>query len=173
MNETIKTINSRRSVRAYKDNLIPKEDIKLIVEAGQNAPNSFGRQDFSFFVISNMDVINKLATITSRYMGGTYLNHNFFGSKQIILVAASRNNPARFSDCGCAMENMMLAAWSLGIGSVWINQFFSIRDEEDVVTYFKELGISPDKVVCAICALGYPNEEPEPKTINSKVVYID
>ena len=81
----------------------------------------------------------------------------------LILVAADRSNQNGQLDTGCAMENIMLAAHSLGIGSVWINQARENCDKEPLRSVLTEFGMPENHVIWGIAALGYPAVVPEAK----------
>ena len=90
----------------------------------------------------------------------------------IIIIVDDRGHRTPFQDAGCAMENMFIAAQSLGLGSCWINQFMTINDEPEVIELLKEIGIDETKMVTALGAFGYPAKPPKDKEIVSKVHYV-
>lgn len=172
MNEVIKNILERRSIRKFTDEPLPRGVLEKIVEAGRHAPNAWNSQSFKFYIITSDEVLNSMAEITAKYLGGKAGEHRFFGAKQIILIADLRENPMGLANAGCAAENIMLAARSLGVGSVWINQFSTISDKPDVVLLMESIGVSRGYVTLAVCALGFPDYTPEPKEVVSKVYYV-
>lgn len=173
MNEMLKTIYTRRSIRGFTDAPVKDELLDAIVEAGRCAPNAWNEQQFGFVVIRCADILDKLAELTARYLEGKVSDHRFFGAPQIILVTHLRDNDMRFADTGCAMQNMMLAAHSLGFGSVWVNQLYPLHDNPEVMTFLQTLGIGSERMVCAALALGEPAVPPRPKQLTSRVHYID
>lgn len=174
MNKVIETINSRRTVRKFTNKEVSNDDMALIVEAGRNAPNSWGDQNFGFVIIRNDKVLTKLADITAKYYEDDYARHKFFNAKQIVLVTGSRDRiPVCYCDAGCAVENMFIAAESLGISSVWSNQFSRLADKEDLIEYLDTIGIEKDRIITAVAIFGYADEIPEEKTLISKVIYLD
>ena len=78
-----------------------------------------------------------------------------------------------YCDAGCAVENMFIAAESLGISSVWSNQFSRLADKEDLIEYLDTIGIEKDRIITAVAIFGYADEIPEEKTLISKVIYLD
>lgn len=173
MNDVIKTILERRSIRCFDPRPMEKELVAEILECGRRAPNAWGHQDFEFFAVTNRTLLDELAALTMKYLGGELTDHNFFSAPLVILISDRRDNFMRLADAGCAMENMFIAAQSCGIGSVWINQLSSISDKLDVMDKLETIGITKDRVVTAIGAFGYAGGPPREKTLISKVHYID
>lgn len=173
MNEVIRTIYDRRSVRSFTTEPIERDIIEQIVECGRRAPNAWGNQSFEFFAVTNRKIICDLAQITARYLGGTAQEHDFFSAPLIILIADLRDNFMRLADAGCAMENMFLAAKSYGVGSVWINQLSPICDKLDVIEMLESIGVAKNRVITSIGAFGWPAEPPLPKELISRVHYLD
>ena len=159
MNEVVKTILERRSVRKFDQRPVEEAIVREIIECGRSAPNAWGHQTFEFYAITDRKLMRELAELTAKFLGGEPEDHLFFSAPLIILISDIRDNYMRLADAGCAMENMFLAARSQGVGSVWINQFESI-------------GIAKNRVVTSLGAFGYPAEEPKPKELISAVHYI-
>lgn len=170
MNEVIRTIITRRSIRGYTDEELTQEEVDQIILAGRTAPNAWNNQTFELFIVTNPSAIDSLAEITAKHLGGEKEDHNFFGARLIIMVVDLRENFMRLADAGCIMENMMLAAHSMGIGSVWVNQFSTLQDLPEVIEAWERLGITRDRTVCCIGAFGYPNQPPKEKILMSRVV---
>ena len=171
MNEIIRTIIERRSIRGFSEKPIPREDLELIIQCGRYAPNSWNNQSYLVTVIQDKTVIRKLAEITQKYLDGPLEDYLFFGSSSIIIVSDKRDNLVRLADAGCVLENMFIAAQSMGIGSVWINQFFTLSEKEEVIGFFETLQIPREYIVCGIGAFGYANVSPKMRELKSKVVY--
>ncbi|MGI5889079.1 MAG: nitroreductase family protein, partial [Oscillospiraceae bacterium] len=134
--------------------------------------NAFNRQNWEFFVITDMDYIAEVAEVSWRHLGGEVSDHKFFGAPLVIMITDERGHRTPFQDAGCAMENMFIAAQSMGLGSVWVNQFMTIEDEPDVIEVLKKIGIEPERHVTAIGAFGFPDMPPRDKQITSKVHYV-
>ena len=172
MNEIIRTIYERRSIRTFKNEGLDPEIVEEIVECGRRAPNAWGHQSFEFIVITDKKLMTELAELTAKYLGGTREDHNFFSAPLIIIIADLRENFMRLADAGCAMENMFIAAQSYGIGSVWINQFSPISDKLEVIEKLETIGISKDMVITSVGAFGIPDGPPKDKELISGVRYI-
>lgn len=161
MNEVLQNIKSRRSVRSFTEDVIPEEAVQQIVEAAVYAPSAMNRQSWHFTVVHNREKIQKLAAAIGQITGRE--NYDFYKPDMLILVAADRSNQNGQLDTGCAMENIMLAAHSLGIGSVWINQARENCDKEPLRSVLTEFGMPENHVIWGIAALGYPAAVPEAK----------
>ena len=133
MNDVVRTILERRSVRRFQPCGIDEAIVREIIECGRCAPNAWGRQTFGFHAITDRKLMRELAELTAKYLGGAPEEHAFFSAPLIILISDIRENYMRLADAGCAMENMFLAAKSYGVGSVWINQFSPICDKLEVI----------------------------------------
>jgi nitroreductase len=171
MNETIKNILERRSIRNFSDRDVKWDDLELIIRCGRAAPNSWDNQTFIITVVSNKKIIRGLAEITWKYLGGKLEDHLFFGSSLIIIVSDRRDNFVRLADAGCVLENMFIAAQSLGISSVWVNQFSTLTEKLDVIELFEALKIPRDYAVCGIGVFGYAGAPPRNRELKSELVY--
>lgn len=161
MNEVLQNIRTRRSVRNFTADRIPDETVRKIVEAAVYAPSAMNRQSWHFTVVHSRAKIQKLAGVIGNIIGKN--DYDFYQPDMLILVAAERSNGNGAQDTGCAMENIMLAAHSLGIGSVWINQAKDICDEPALREILTEYGVPAAHVVWGIAALGYAAAQPEEK----------
>jgi nitroreductase len=146
MNETIQTILSRRSVRAYTDRQLSQQDLDLILEAGRYAPTAHNGQPWHFTVVQDarmMDEINaKIKAVMAladdewlSAMGKNPEAHITYHAPTVIFVSAKEDAMGFQTDTCAAVQNMMLAAESLGIGSVWVGLlWFYMRLEETPAT---------------------------------------
>ena len=173
MNEVIKNIEERRSIRKYKDEMISKEIIEKIVEAGTFAASGIGRQSSIIIAITNKDVRDKLSKLNAKIMGEN--TDPFYGAPVVLVVLAKKDIQTHIYDGSLVMENLMLAANSLGIGSCWIHkakeEFETVKGKE----ILRSLGINPDEYEgIGNCILGYKDEQGklEPRKENY-VYYID
>ena len=162
MNAVIENILTRRSVRSYLDKQVEKGSVELIVKAGRYAPSAMNGQTFQITVVRNPEILKDMYTAIPKYMG-TGGEYNFYGAKTLILVSDKKDKEIGQMDCACVAENMFLAAHSLGIGSVWINQFRETSDCEDVRAALNKAGVPAEHKVWVAVALGYPVSKPEDK----------
>ena len=121
-NEVIKTILERRSIRKFKSELPKKEDIDAIIEAGLYAPSGMNRQGTVILAVTDKAVRDKLSD-DNRAIGGWSEGFDpFYGAPAILIVLANKAVPTAIYDGSLVMENLMLAAQSLGLGSIWIHR---------------------------------------------------
>ena len=99
--------------------------------------------------------------------------YNMYEPEALVIPSNLKESPYGREDDACAMENMFLAAHSLGIGSVWINQLQDVCDVPAIRQVLDELGIPADHVVYGMAALGYPDDVKADKARTGKVVYVD
>lgn len=169
MNDVIKTILNRRSIRAFTDEKIDRDCLYEIARAGIHAPSGRNRQSWNFAIIDNIEKIHELesAVRIQLELGETY---SFYNPAAIILVSNKRDNTNGLADSACAMENIFLAAYSMGIGSVWINQLKLICDETPIRTLLSSYHVPSNHIVYGIAALGYAKEDVGPKRRKENVI---
>ena len=143
-------ILNRRSIRRYEDKEIPKDVLDQIVEAGRQSPSAANRQPYHFVIVTDSEIKQKLP---GRFSG-------FIKNAPVIIVGCA--NPKALLtgkwaiiDTTIVLENMVLAAWSLGVGSCWIGSF----NEQKIKELLK---IPKDWKIVALITLGYPAETPKP-----------
>ena len=148
----IDAILTRRSIRRYETKDIPEEVLQQILEAGRQAPSAANRQPIRFVIVKDHDILKILCdSLLARFV--KYAPLAIVGCADIKSLLTGK---WAVVDATIAMENMVIAAWTLGVGSCWIGAC----NEEKV----KELLKIPDKwQVVALLTLGYPNENPEPR----------
>ncbi len=156
MNEVISNILKRRSYRAFTEQKIEKEKLEAIMKAAVYAPTAMNDQGRKFYVIQDRAIISKLAEIIKNDFARTA--YDFYKPDVLILAANRKGNSHSCEDCSCALENIFLAAESLGIGTVWINQFKNNCDKPEYRAELKKLNMPDDYVVFGACAMGYPAE---------------
>lgn len=179
MNETIATIMRRRTIRKFKNNQISDENLQQILDCAIHAPNSRNSQQWHFTVVQNADMISKLvdtAKTNIENAGIPFLMekiqdpnyHTFYGAPTAIFVSGPKTEKYTGVDCGIAAENMMLAAESLGIGSVCLGSTALLFESDAPETLEKELQFPEGYGHVCVVALGYTDGEspatPERKT---------
>ena len=145
-------ILSRRSIRRYENKDIPEEVLKQILEAGRQAPSAANRQPVRFVVVNDHDLLKNLCdNLINRFV--KYAPAAIVGCAD---VKSFLTGKWAVVDATIAMQNIVIAAWTLGIGSCWIGAC----NEKKV----KELLKIPDKwKFVALVTLGYPAEQPKPR----------
>ena len=156
MYQTMETILTRRSIRSFEKKPIPEEDMKQIVDAALHAPSAMGRQTWKFTVVMNREKIQQLARAAGKVLGRE--DYDMYSPEALIIPSNSKESRFGRDDNACAMENIFLAAHSLGSGSVWSNQLHGICDEPAVREVLREFGIPDDHVVYGLAALGYADD---------------
>lgn len=161
INPVIQNILSRRSVRKFSDENIPQSILDIIVKVGYYAPSGHNMQSWQFTVITKEADIQLLKEKTRVAAEKNRVHfYGFENPKALILVSNNVKNPDGCQDASCASENMMLAANSYGIGSVWLNPLMTLRDVEPIKEVLDQFGIPEDHNVWSMIALGYPVAEP-------------
>ena len=157
MNETIKNLLERRSVRGYKEDLVPEEVLNEILEAGEYAPSGMGQQGTLMVVTQNPELVAKLSKMNADVMGTE--SDPFYGAPTVVVVFADSNMPTCVENGSLVMGNMMLAAHSLNLGSIWIHR---AKEEFELPEYqelLKELGVDGEWEGIGHCAVGYVDGE--------------
>ncbi|MBR6360540.1 MAG: nitroreductase [Clostridia bacterium] len=173
MNEIIKAMKERRSIRKFKPDMPSKEDINEIIEAGLYAANGRGEQGAIIVAVTNKELRDKLS-VDNRIIGG-WPDENFdpfYGAPVILIVLADKSCRTGIYDGSLVMGNLMLAAHSLGLGSIWIHR----AQEEFEMPEYKELlaslGIEGEYEGIGHCAIGYyEGEYPAPRERKAGRVY--
>ncbi len=169
MNEVIKAMHERRSVKKYKAEMPPKELISQVVDAGLWAASGMGQQNTKLIVVKNHDLRNRISEL-NRLIGGWKEGLDpFYGAPVIIVVLDRKDTTTTKNDGSLVMGNMMLAAHSLGLGSCWINRAKEVFELEEGRKILEEIGINADNWVgVGNLALGYPDGD-APKAHARKV----
>lgn len=170
MNTVIENILTRRSVRAFSEKDIARNELEEILKAGLYAPSGMNRQTWQFTAIVNRDKIQRLAKLIEEKLNRK--GYNFYNPSVIVLVSNEKTSNWGKEDSACALENMFLAAHSLGIGSVWINQLKDICDEAEIRQYLNEVGLPEEHTVYGVAALGYATKEPSQDVVKKGIVKI-
>ena len=170
MANTLDTIKTRRSIRKYKSDAIPEEILNKIIEAGSYAPSGMGRQPVIILAVTNKELRDRLSKLNADVMHST--NDPFYGAPVVLVVLADKNTPTHVYDGSLVMENLMLAAHDLGIGSCWIHRAKEVFEKEEGKEILKSLGIEGDYEGIGNCILGYADgEEPQAKPRKDNFVY--
>ncbi len=165
MNEVINNIMTRRSIRAFTDKPVSKEDIKTLIDCALTAPSGANKQTWKFTAVLNKEIIIELYKAIGKAWGNE--NYNMYDPMALIIPSNVKDSKWGRDDNACAMENIALAAHSMGLGSVWINQLVGYCEEPEIRAILTKLGISEDHEVYGIAALGYsakPEEGVREKT---------
>ena len=173
---TYENILTRRSTRNYLSQPVEQEHLEKIVDAGRYAPSGGNSQSNHFIVIRDKAILTELASLVEQafaqmtYDDNTYASirksiirsqkggYVFCYNAPVLIVVANRkdygNNQA---DCAIAIENMMLEANELGLGSCYINQLKWLNEDPALLTYLRGLGLDEDERVYGSVIVGYPD----------------
>ncbi len=154
MNEVLNTIKARRSVRAYKPDAVPAELLNAVLEAGTYAPTGGGRQSPTIIAVASEKYRKEIAALNAGVMGST--GDPYYGAPVVVLVLAKGTASTFIEDGSCVLENMMLAAASLGLGSVWVHREREIFDSEKGKALLREWGLPDTLRGVGSIALGHP-----------------
>lgn len=170
LNETLELMQTRRSVRDFKPDMVPEDILDKIIEAGLWAASGRNRQSPIIIKVTDKSVRDRLSRLNAEIMGTD--SDPFYGAPAVLIVLADKNAPTYLYDGSLVMGNLMLAAHSLGIGSCWIHRAKEEFDGPVGKKLLKELGIEGDYEGIGHCVLGYVNGEyPETKARKENRVY--
>lgn len=169
MSELLDVIKTRRSIRKYKPDMVPKEIIEKIVEAGTYAATGMGKQSPIILAVTNKEVRDKLSKWNADIMGTD--TDPFYGAPVVLVVLADKNRPTAVYDGSLVMGNLMLEAHELGIGNCWIHRAKEEFESEEGKAFLKSLGIEGDYEGIGHCVLGYVDGE-EPAAMPRKENYV-
>ena len=155
MNDFIRKMEKRRSIRKFRPDMPSKEDIGLIVEAGLYAPSGMNRQATVTLAITDKEKRDALAE-ANRKIGGWQAGFDpFYGAPVILIVLANKSCPTGIYDGSLVMGNMMNAAYSLGLGSIWIHRAKEEFEQPEYQALLKSLGLDGEWEGIGHCAVGY------------------
>jgi nitroreductase len=169
MENLMEIIKKRVSVRAYKDKPLPKKVVKDILEAARYAPTARNLQELEYKVITSKAMITKLSEGVDKVIrkegfpvkgppGGR--PGVFHDAPLLIIITAPKENRFSDSDAALAVQNIMLYATSIDLGSCFIGMAKLIERDKNLL---KELHIADDRNIAAAVICGYADEKPEPK----------
>lgn len=175
---TLETIKTRRSTRKFKNEPVEKALLEKVIEAGRYAPSGGNSQSTHFIVITNKEILSTLQDKVKTAFAAMELEPGMYKSKvnsikasksgmyiydynapALIVTANQKDYGNNIADCACALENMMLAANELNLGSCWINQLRWLNEDETILEAMYELGMDESERVYGALAIGYPDSE--------------
>lgn len=174
-NEVIETIMSRRSIRKYRSEPVDRETMQTILECGINAPNGMNKQSWEVRVVDNpavMDEIKGYMKAANPDADPAMVEGCFRDAPTMVFVANDPGYDCSPIDCGLLSGNIMLSAWSLGVGSVCLGS--PVRFLSNSPEAIRRLGFSEGYTPIICIGLGYADESPEAKPRDAgKVRFID
>ena len=163
MNETLTTLNTRRSIRRYRPEQVRPETLDAILEAGTYAPSAMGKQSAVMVVVQDPETIALLSRLNAEIQGrpGT---DPFYGAPTVVVVLADGETYNWMRDGSLVMGNLMNAAYALGLGSCWIHRAQPMFDSPEGKDLLRQWGLSENLKGVGNCILGYPDGDiPAPK----------
>ena len=173
--EALDAIFTRRSTRKYKEIDLDTELLEKVIAAGRYAPSGSNSQSTHLIVITDKQVLSELAELVRQEFAkmevteDTYVslknsinaaktgNYMFYYGAPVLIVTANRKGYGNaIADSACALENMMIAANALDLGSCWINQLHWLDENDAVRRFLQEKGLKENETITGGLILGYP-----------------
>ena len=163
MNKVLETIKSRRSIRKYRSEQIKNEELEMILESAIYAPTGHNDQPWHFTVIQDKELIDEMSVESKKIMAEQPVDwmanmgraehlHLFYNAPTVVVVSGKKGTVSPFADCCAAIQNMLVTAESLDIGSCWIGLVkFFFENPENVAKFDLPEDYEPYYAVC----LGY------------------
>ena len=176
MENALELFKSRRSTRKYQTKAVPEDELEQVIEAGRFAPSGGNCQSTHFIAVKSKEILAELAVLVQQEFAkmevtpglyksivnsinasktGNYVFH--YNAPVLIITANQKDYGNNIADCACALENMMLMANALNLGSCWINQLKWLNENEVILEYIKKLGMDESERVYGALAVGYPD----------------
>lgn len=181
MNEVIKAIEARRSIRAYKQEKPPKSDIEAVIEAGKLACGGMSLKNRHFIGILKEETLKEVNEATrqaflklelSEDAAPFYVNMKakakdadaefLYNAPALIIVSVNDDDEFAEANGSVSVENMMLAAVSLGLDTCWLNQLTRMQKSQAVQEIKKSIGIPADHRIICTLAIGYAAADAAP-----------
>ena len=158
--DAMQNLLTRRSIRKYKPDMLPREIIEKIAEAGTFAPTGKNQQSPIIVAVTNKALRDRMSALNAAVLETE--SDPFYGAPVVLVVLAERSNPNHVYDGALVMGNLMLAAHAMGVGSCWINRARQVYDSEEGKVILRKLGIEGDYEGIGNCILGYVDGEVPP-----------
>lgn len=178
-NQVIETIMARRSVRKYLPQPVNRDTMQVILDCGINAPNGQNKQSWAIRVVDNPEFINGLTEVYKKANPKVAEDPNFRNmfrnAPTVVFIANDTAYDFSQVDCGLLGENMILSAWSMGIGSCCLGgPIRFMKTDPGAAEYLKRLNIPEGYDLLYCIAFGYPDESPAAKPRDaSKVMFVE
>lgn len=155
MNEVIKELKERRSIRKFKPELPSRADLEQIIDAGLYAASGMGKQSAIVIAVTDKTLRDKISDDNRKILGADEGFDPFYGAPAILLVLADKSVATHIYDGSLMLGNLMNAAHSLGLGSIWIHRCREEFEQEDYAKMLADLGIEGDYEGIGHLAVGY------------------
>jgi len=174
-NPVLEAIAGRRSNRGFKPEQITDEQLKILLDAGEQAPSARNLQPWFFSVVRDRDLLNEISTETNKHLKREDNADIFYGAPTVIFLSSNPDGH-RWSrlDCGIAVQNIALAAHAIGLGSVIIGICYSAFEGEIGERLDKTLKFPEGHTFAVSIAVGVPTATKDAHPIEpDRIVYID
>ena len=164
-NQVLEALKNRRSIRKYKTEQIKDEELNAVLEAGTYAPTGMGTQSPLMVVVQDKGTIARLSNMNAAFTADPD-GDPFYGAPTVVIVLADSTNHNGFADGCLVMGNLMNAAYSIGLGSCWINRAREMFDTAEGRKMLRGWGVEDKYVGVGSCILGYadcPHPEAKPR----------
>ena len=155
MNDTLKVLETRRSCRNFKPDMIPEETLEQIVRAGTYAPTGMGKQSPIILAVTNKELRDQFSEENRKIMGAPVGMDPLYGAPVILVVLANKAVPTHVYDGSLVMGNLMNAAYAVGVDSCWIHRAREVFDSEEGKELKKQWGVPEEYIGVGHCVLGY------------------
>ena len=177
-NPVIENIMARRSIRQYSQEPVDREVMTKILECGINAPNGQNRQSWEVRVVDSPELMQEIKDAMAKAhldMPAQAVAGSFRNAPTMVFIARDPSYDFSAYDCGLLAQNMMLSAWSLGVGSICLGSPVRyIKDNDICKPYLDKLGFSEGYEFCLCIGFGYALESPDAKARDmGKVKFVD
>ena len=159
-NDTLKIIHQRKSVRSYTDQPVSREQLMTLVKAAMAAPTAVNKQPWAFIVVTERAGLDKLAEVMPYAKMTAQAQAAIIVCGDLSLALPGDAQAYWIQDCSAAIENLLLAAESMGLGAVWTGAY---PIEERVKSLRTLLDLPEHHVQLALIPIGYPDGQDQPK----------
>ena len=175
-NAVVENIMARRSIRKYKAAPVSRDTLTQIMECGINAPNGQNKQSWEVRVVDNSELLAQMSEAMGlSHQDNEFAKECFRGAPVMVFIARDLSYDFSAYDCGLMAQNIMLSAWSMGIGSVCLGSPVRfLTDNELCRPYLDKLNFSEGYELSLCVGLGYADESPDAKPRDmGKVAFVD
>ena len=175
-NKVVENIMARRSIRKYKAEPVSREILTHIMECGINAPNGQNKQSWEVRIVDNPQLLEEMSqAMADSHQGSEFAKGCFREAPVMVFIARDLSYDFSAYDCGLMAQNIMLSAWSMGVGSICLGSPVRfLTDNELCKPYVEKLNFSDGYELALCVGLGYADESPDAKPRDmGKVTFVD
>lgn len=160
--DALEAMLTRKSVKKYRSDPVPKELLDTIIAAGLKAPSGMNRQSPVILAVTNREVRDELSALNLSD-DPFHRVDPFYGAPAVLVVLADKSAPTYLYDGALVMENMLIAAHALGLGACWIHRAKETFEKPEGKALLQKLGIEGEYEGIGNCIVGYADAEPPEK----------